>query len=218
MAPGVAPTVNLTPVQQQGPPNGDMMGGYAGGRGMGPGRGGPPRGVGPGPMGGRGGGMGGRGMGGGGMGMGAPAGGMGGPPRGGPGGRGPGPAPAPAPPVPDEDYNFEEANKHFDKEAALREAENVVKAKQAAYVKDDFFDMMSCETLDKMGHAQGQDGPHARRSMQRAVDIETFGGLGGVRHFHHRGRGRGRGGRGGYGRGGGGGFYNNPQGGRGPRQ
>jgi hypothetical protein len=31
MAPGVAPTVNLTPVQQQGPPNGDMMGGYAGG-------------------------------------------------------------------------------------------------------------------------------------------------------------------------------------------
>jgi protein LSM14 len=55
--------------------------------------------------------------------------------------------------------------------------------------------------------------------LQRAVDIETFGGLGGVRHFHHRGRGRGRGGgRGGYGRQGGG-FYNNPQGGgRGPRQ
>lgn len=154
----------------------------------------------------------------------------------------------------------------------------MVKAKQAAYVKDDFFDMMSCETLDKMGHAQGGDGPHHRRSVQvregqagglaclkpsgrcihmvgprsraahrvdaatarlpslmvvlccalaacllsqRAVDIETFGGLGGVRHFHHRGRGRGRGGRGGYGRQGGGGlgFYNNPQGGRGgPRQ
>lgn len=34
MAPGVAPTVNLTPMQQQGPPhgapNGDMMGGYGG--------------------------------------------------------------------------------------------------------------------------------------------------------------------------------------------
>lgn len=140
-------------------------------------------------------------------------GGPGGPMR---GGRGPGPTPAPAPPVPDEDYNFEEANKHFDKEAALREAENVVKAQKAAYVKDDFFDMMSCETLDKMG--QG-DGMQHRRTMQRAVDIETFGGLGGVRHFHHRGRGRGRGGRGGgYGRGGGG-FYSNPQGGRGgPRQ
>lgn len=41
----------------------------------------------------------------------------------------------------------------------------MVKAKQAAYVKDDFFDMMSCETLDKMGHAQG-DGPHHRRSVQ----------------------------------------------------
>jgi hypothetical protein len=34
MAPGIAPTVNLTPMQQQGPPqgvpNGDMMGGYGG--------------------------------------------------------------------------------------------------------------------------------------------------------------------------------------------
>jgi hypothetical protein len=59
-----------------------------------------------------------------------------------------------------------QANKHFDKEAALREAENVVKAKQAAYNKDDFFDMMSCETLDKMGHAQAPDGMHNRRSMQ----------------------------------------------------
>lgn len=56
-----------------------------------------------------------------------------------------------------------QANKHFDKEAALREAENVVKAKQTAYVKDDFFDMMSCETLDKMGQGEG---PHHRRSMQ----------------------------------------------------
>jgi hypothetical protein len=35
MAPNVAPTVNLTPVQQQGPPNGELMGppGYQGGRG-----------------------------------------------------------------------------------------------------------------------------------------------------------------------------------------
>jgi hypothetical protein len=65
-----------------------------------------------------------------------------------------------------------QANKHFDKEAALREAENVVKAKQAAYNKDDFFDMMSCETLDKMGHAQAPDGMHNRRSMQVRLGAE----------------------------------------------
>lgn len=56
-----------------------------------------------------------------------------------------------------------QANKHFDKEAAVKEAENVVKAKQVTYNKDDFFDMMSCETLDKMG--QG-DGMQNRRTMQ----------------------------------------------------
>jgi hypothetical protein len=38
-----------------------------------------------------------------------------------------------------------------------------VKAKQVTYNKDDFFDMMSCETLDKMG--QG-DGMQNRRTMQ----------------------------------------------------
>jgi predicted Zn-dependent protease with MMP-like domain len=58
-----------------------------------------------------------------------------------------------------------QANKHFDKEAALREAQDVVKAKQITYNKDDFFDMMSCETLDKMGHMQG-DGIQNRRNMQ----------------------------------------------------
>ncbi|KAF6264508.1 Scd6-like Sm domain-containing protein [Scenedesmus sp. NREL 46B-D3] len=250
LAPNVAPTVNLTPVGQQhggpppGAPNGDLSGSYGhaagGGRGPGgmgaPGRGGM-GGMGGGP--GRGGGMGGRGM----M-QGPPGGMMGGPPggpaggRGGPmagrgGGRGPAPAPAPAPPVPDEDYNFEEANKHFNKEAALREAEQSVKGHPAAYNKDDFFDMVSCEALDKAAvfdsHHQGGGQPFVhRRNMheQRAVDIETFGGLGGVRHFYHRGRGRGgRGGKGGYGGrqgGGGGGGYGGygqqGRGGRGGRQ
>lgn len=41
----------------------------------------------------------------------------------------------------------------------------MVKAKQITYNKDDFFDMMSCETLDKMGHMQG-DGIQNRRNMQ----------------------------------------------------
>eukprot|EP00775_Hariotina_reticulata_P002566 gene2566-2868_t len=224
LAPNVAPTVNLTPVAQQHQPpagtaNGDigLGGSYAHaaggpGRGGGYGAGGPTRGVMGGPPG-RGGGMagpppgrGGMGPVGGGMpGRGlmppGPAGGRGPPgPIGGRGmGRGPvpAPAPAPAPPVPDEDYNFEEANKHFNKEAALREAQEAVKTQHSAYNKDDFFDMVSCEALDKMQSMEGPSGHH-RRNMheQRAVDIETFGGLGGMRHLHHRGRGRRGGGRG----------------------
>jgi hypothetical protein len=213
MAPGVAPTVNLTPVSQQGPPGGPngelghMSSSYAhaaGGRGGMGGRG-PPRGGGMGGPGGpgRGGGMGGRG---GMMGPGPAGGGMrGGPPGG--GGRGPGGpggAPlAPAPPVPDEDYNFQEvsslcgcwlaawlcaagcrlhpsaplplptpstvhhatqANRHFDKEAALAEAKDVVKPKQHSYVKDDFFDTVSCEALDKLQMMEGPSGQH-RRNM-----------------------------------------------------
>jgi uncharacterized membrane protein YgcG len=120
-----------------------------------------------------------------------------------------------------------QANKHFNKEAALREAEQAVKAHPAAYNKDDFFDMVSCEALDKMAAFDGNQGGQFvhRRNMheQRAVDIETFGGLGGVRHFHHRGRGRGgRGGRGyggrqGGGGGGGGGYGGYGQQGRGGR-
>lgn len=66
-----------------------------------------------------------------------------------------------------------QANKHFDKEAALREAENVVKAQKAAYNKDDFFDMMSCETLDKMG--QGGDSMQQRRTMQVSSAVRDAG-------------------------------------------
>jgi hypothetical protein len=79
---------------------------------------------------------------------------------------------------------------------------------------------VSCEALEKIQSMEGPAGQH-RRNMheQRAVDIETFGGLGGVRHLHHRGRGRRGGGRGGggYGRGGGG-FYGQRGGRSGGRQ
>jgi protein LSM14 len=67
--------------------------------------------------------------------------------------------------------------------------------------QDDFFDMMSCEALEKV-HLE--DAPAAaaapaptnapRRTMaeQRKLDIETFGGVGGMRHHYHRwGRGQG---------------------------
>jgi hypothetical protein len=35
-----------------------------------------------------------------------------------------------------------QANKHFNKEAALREAQEAVKTQHSAYNKDDFFDMV----------------------------------------------------------------------------
>jgi hypothetical protein len=81
-----------------------------------------------------------------------------------------------------------QANKHFNKEAALREAEQAVKAHPAAYNKDDFFDMVSCEALDKKAAFDGHQGGQFvhRRNMheQRAVDIgcvtSTTGGAAGA--------------------------------------
>lgn len=114
-----------------------------------------------------------------------------------------------------------QANKKLDKKEIEAEAQEAIKA-QVVYKKDDFFDMMSCEALDKMVHQGESDRqqhhhhPGGRLTMaeQRRVDIETFGGVGGVRQWHHGGRGRGRGhhggrggGRGGYGGGPGRGGY-----------
>ncbi len=118
--------------------------------------------------------------------------------------------------MPDEDYDFEGALKKFDKDKVAEEAAAAIKAKPSAYTKDDFFDSMSCEALERLGLGDNSgSGPppsmgagggrsHIGRSMaeQRRVDIETFGGLGGMRHHYHH-----RGGRGGRGRSGGGGGY-----------
>eukprot|EP00877_Chromochloris_zofingiensis_P013309 jgi/Chrzof1/8231/Cz03g02110.t1 len=138
------------------------------------------------------------------------------------GGRGaPGAAAQNLLPIPEDDYDFVEANKKLDKKEIEAEAQEAIKA-QVVYKKDDFFDMMSCEALDKMVHQGESDRqqhhhhPGGRLTMaeQRRVDIETFGGVGGVRQWHHGGRGRGRGhhggrggGRGGYGGGPGRGGY-----------
>lgn len=70
---------------------------------------------------------------------------------------------------------------------------------KGTYAKDEFFDTMSCEALEKLG-GSNQEG---RRSFaeQRKVDQETFGGLAsnmnrrgrwGSRNMRGRGRGRGR--------------------------
>ncbi|PNH06870.1 Protein decapping 5 [Tetrabaena socialis] len=94
---------------------------------------------------------------------------------------------------------------------------------RGSYAKDDFFDAISCETLERM-HIADPSGPGAapsappaggprmdggrgdgrqRAADARRLDMETFGGLGGLRHNYNYG-GRGRGGaRGSGGRGGG---------------
>jgi len=90
-------------------------------------------------------------------------------------GRGPAarPPPAPAPAIPDEDYNFEEANKHFDKEKAIQEAAQAVKATPNSYNKDDFFDMIGCESLEKLSIEAGERRMGRSMHEQRMTDIET---------------------------------------------
>jgi hypothetical protein len=71
-----------------------------------------------------------------------------------------------------------------------------VKDKVVSYNKDDFFDSMSCEALEKMSLAEQQirrEDIRARMNNQRQTDIETFGFF---RSQHGYGRGRGRGGHG----------------------
>eukprot|EP00798_Chlamydomonas_sp_ICE-L_P032784 gene32784-33849_t len=99
-------------------------------------------------------------------------------------------------PVPKEDFDFECALKKFNKEDLAKEAGDKSTAKEG---KDGFFDAISCEALERAAAAEaGRQDWKSRVAEQRKIDIETFGGLGGIRnHGHHRGRGRG--GRGGYG-------------------
>ena len=77
---------------------------------------------------------------------------------------------------------------------------------EKVYEKDDFFDQLSCEALERLslgggggGAGPGQPGklpPRTRFAEQRKLDIETFGGTGIARRNNFGcGRGR-RGGRG----------------------
>lgn len=51
-----------------------------------------------------------------------------------------------------------QANRQFDKERVVKEVAEVVKAAPGSYNKDDFFDTMSCEALDKGGRTVGSFG------------------------------------------------------------
>ena len=98
--------------------------------------------------------------------------------------------------IPTEEFNFEEALKKFNKEELLKGVADgepsLAEAPKHVYKKDDFFDEISCEALDRMqveGAPVGGGGGRGRgmAAARRRTDIETFG----------RGAGRGRG----YGRG-----------------
>ena len=98
--------------------------------------------------------------------------------------------------VPQEDFDFNAAFSKFNKEELFNKAE-MKKALPdvsagATYVKDDFFDTMSCEALEKQQEMQ-QQGGRARFAQMRRHDMETFGAAGGARRTQDQG---GRGGRG----------------------
>ena len=98
--------------------------------------------------------------------------------------------------VPTEDFNFEAAFQKFSKE----DLQQTMKQPVATYVKDDFFDSMSCEALERQAEQQKSSGGRARFAEMRKLDMDTFGTAGGARRQGGGGRGEGgRGGRGGRG-------------------
>lgn len=132
---------------------------------------------------------------------------------------------APSVKVPNEDFNFSENLAKFNKSELTNKATDESDQKEGGgasgdttlkYAKDEFFDMMSCEALEKLSMGGNTLEPRKSFQEQRKLDVETFGGI--ARDFRSRGRnrwgqrggrGRGRGsyGGGGYGMGYGGGGY-----------
>lgn len=87
-------------------------------------------------------------------------------------------------PVPNEEFDFESLLARFNKEELKRQEKVVVQT----YNKDDFFDTMSSDALDKSKR-------NAHFVEQRKIDLETFGTTGDPSRFARPGgdRGRGRG-------------------------
>lgn len=102
-----------------------------------------------------------------------------------------------------EDFDFESKLKEFKIEESdsddEEQDETVTTGNTIVYQKDDFFDSISCDVLDKQA---GRDN-RLRGADERNLNIDTFGATslghgrrGGRRGYKGRGRGRGRGGRG----------------------
>jgi protein LSM14 len=92
--------------------------------------------------------------------------------------------------VPTEDFNFEAAFQKFSKEALAQRAHS---QPVATYVKDDFFDSMSCEALERLAMTQNSQG-RSRFHEQRKLDMDTFGAAGAARRDTRGDQGAGRGG------------------------
>ena len=99
-------------------------------------------------------------------------------------------------------FDFDAGLSSFNKAAELQKVQidkaNSIGDDAPSYVKDDFFDSLSCDVLDRQA---GRD-THTSRAQQDSLNMDTFGatGLQGSQR-KYGGRGRGRGGRGGRGRG-----------------
>lgn len=107
--------------------------------------------------------------------------------------------------TPGDDFDFQSSLANFQKEddASSDEEEVEEVGGSSAYAKDDFFDSISCDALDKQNGVNNR----LRGSEERSLNTETFGAtaLDGQRRRRYGGRGgrgRGRGGRGGRGGGG----------------
>jgi protein LSM14 len=105
--------------------------------------------------------------------------------------------------VPQEDFDFEGAFMKFRKDELFNKEEmKMAMPTNAAqpYVKDDFFDSMSCEALEKQAYAAqeqqqaGGGGGRGRFAEMRKLDMDTFGAAGGANRSRGRGGGRGPGG------------------------
>ncbi len=106
------------------------------------------------------------------------------------------------------EFNFDAGLQKFDKEEVFVKVkeEGGEKVDTSKYVKDDFFDSLSCDVLDRQAGRQVR----VTGQQQRSLNLDTFGAVAveGANQYNRSGRGRGRGGgRGGRGggRGGGGG-------------
>jgi len=103
-------------------------------------------------------------------------------------------------PTTGKDFDFESSALEFDKEKSTMgsadEDENVGANSDSAYNKDDFFDSISCDALDKRDGIDNR----LRGAAERSLNTETFGAvsLGNGRRGGRRNR-NGRGGRGGRG-------------------
>jgi len=97
-------------------------------------------------------------------------------------------------PAPNDEFDFQSNLANFEKEEDDNE-------EQCTYEKDNFFDSISCDALDRQS---GRDN-RLRGSQERSLNTETFGAvaLNGNRRYNRRGRGGGRGRGRGRGRGGG---------------